>query len=160
MSAHTVSLNWELGQHDFDYRSYSRNHLWQFRSPSDHTIDVQASAAAEYLGDDECIDPEQAFVASIASCHMLTFLAIASRKRLTVIRYSDQAAGWPEKNVSSVLAITRVELRPVVEFEPSANVSTEQLEKLHYLSHKDCFIANSVNTRIDEVTDTGIPHSS
>ena len=95
------------------------------------------------------VDPEEAFVAAISSCHMLTFLAVASRKRLVVDRYEDAAVGIMEKNQEGKLAVTRVELNPRVTFADPAAVAPDELERLHHLAHENCFIANSVRTEID-----------
>ena len=79
---------------------------------------------------------------------MLTFLAIAARKRLVVASYTDRAVGWLEKNAAGRLAMTRVELRPEVRFAPGSAVSAEDLARLHDSAHRDCFIANSVTTEV------------
>ena len=86
MSQHIAEIDWRRETEGFGYKDYNRGHLWRF----DAGIEVPASAAPSFLGDESRVDPEEAFVASIASCHMLTFLAIAARKRLTVDRYSDR----------------------------------------------------------------------
>src|SRR4029453_10925941 len=100
------------GDREFTYDTYSRDHTWRF----DGGALVAGSAAPGYLGNPKNVDPEEAFVAAVASCHMLTFLAIAARKRLVVERYEDEAVGHMEKNDAGKLAITRVALRPAVRF--------------------------------------------
>ena len=144
MSEHPATIRWTRESPDFSYDTYNRAHRWAF----DAGLEVAASAAPEYGGDEDRVDPEEAFVASLASCHMLTFLALAARKRFVVDRYEDEAVGVLEKNEAGKLAITRVTLRPRVEFggEPP---SAEALERLHHQAHEHCFIANSVRTRID-----------
>ena len=128
---------------EFDYDSYPRRHVWSFAGGTR----VEASSAPDFRGDPELVDPEEAFVASLASCHMLTFLAVAARRRLVVDRYEDHAVGFLEKNEQGRLAITRVVLHPVVTFaEPGAR--GEDLARLHHLAHEHCFIANSVRTEI------------
>jgi len=143
MSEHHATVDWERGEAEFRYDSYSRDHEWDF--PGGER--VAASAAVDFLGNRERVDPEEAYVASLASCHMLTFLAIAARKRLVIDRYRDEAVGFMEKNDQGRLAVTRVVLRPKIEWgdEPP---SAEVIEKLHHLSHETCFIANSVRTEI------------
>ncbi len=89
MSEHTVTIDWKRETPDFGYQSYNRDHDWVF----DAGITVRASADPAYLGRESCVDPEEAFVASLSSCHMLTFLAIACKKRFTVDGYRDQAVG-------------------------------------------------------------------
>lgn len=143
MSIHKANVHWTLDGESFAYKDYSRNHLWNFGDSK-----VHASAAPEYLGQSDRVDPEQALVAAIASCHMLTLLAIASRKGLTVESYDDDAVGFMSKNEQGRLAVTRVELRPRINFFAEHSVSPEALESMHELAHKECFIANSVTTQI------------
>jgi organic hydroperoxide reductase OsmC/OhrA len=100
------------------------------------------------MGKPDRVDPEQAFVAALSACHMLTFLAIAAKKRLVVDEYTDEAVGFLEKNDEGKLAMTRVTLRPRVRFAPDAAPSDEELAGLHQSAHKHCFIANSVKTRV------------
>jgi len=143
VSEHKVRVDWERGDAEFTYEGYGRNHSWTFEGGTT----VTASAAPDFLGDAAHPDPEEAFVASLSSCHMLTFLALAARRRLVVERYSDEAVGFMEKNEANRLAVTRVELRPHIEFSGDPP-SEEQLDKLHHLAHEHCFIANSVRTEV------------
>jgi organic hydroperoxide reductase OsmC/OhrA len=143
MSEHKAAISWSRGDRTFAYESYPRDHTWRFEAG----IEVPASAAPAYLGSAERVDPEEAFVASISSCHMLTFLALAARKRLVVDRYDDDAVGVLEKDAGGRLAVTRVTLRPRIAFGGSPP-SAEELERLHELAHESCFIANSVRTEI------------
>jgi organic hydroperoxide reductase OsmC/OhrA len=139
MSEHRARISWNRNDGDFSYETYSRDHTWEF----ENGIEIAASGAPEFLG-----NPEEAFVASLSSCHMLTFLAIAARQRLVVDSYTDSAVGNLEKNADGKLAITRVALRPQIAFADGANPSAEELEKLHHVAHKHCFIANSVLTSV------------
>ena len=109
---------------------------------------VEASAAREFRGTPENVDPEEAYVAAISSCHMLTFLAIAAHRKWIVDSYTDCAIGTLEKNADGKLAVTRVILRPEVRFDERNRPSPGELEKLHQIAHKECFIANSVHTDI------------
>ncbi len=143
MSEHQVTLTWERGDREFTYEAYSRDHTWAF----DGGASVRASAAPGYKGNPECVDPEEAFVASLSSCHMLTFLALAAKKKLVVDRYVDQAVGHMEKNEQGRIAITRVTLRPKITWSGTAP-SPEELDGLHHKAHEYCFIANSVTTDI------------
>jgi organic hydroperoxide reductase OsmC/OhrA len=144
MSEHTANIAWKRTSDDFSYDAYSRDHTWSF--PSGDV--VRASAAPAYLGAENRVDPEEAFVAALSSCHMLTFLAIAARKRMIVDDYSDHAVGFMEKNDGGKLAVTRVVLHPDVRFSGDRIPTDEQLAKMHHLAHQECFIANSVTTRI------------
>jgi organic hydroperoxide reductase OsmC/OhrA len=94
------------------------------------------------------VDPEEAFVASIASCHMLTFLFLASREKIEVLSYEDDAVGTLAKNEEGVPWVSSVVLRPSVEYSPSTVPTAEQEERLHDRAHRECFISNSVKTNI------------
>ena len=144
MSEHRSCIEWQRGDAVFEYESYSRNHTWHF----ENGLRVEASAAPDFLGDAARVDPEQALVASISSCHMLTFLALAARKRWVVECYRDAAVGTLEKNADGKLAVTRVVLHPEIEFAGEAP-SADQLAKAHHKAHEHCFVANSVRTQID-----------
>ena len=111
-------------------------------------ITVRASATPAYLGSESCVDPEEAFVASLSSCHMLTFLAIACKKRFTVDGYRDQAVGILGKDQAGRLAMTRVTLRPQVRFGGEKTPTPEELAQMHDQAHHACFIANSVKTEV------------
>ncbi len=144
MSEHRVTVAWRRTSASFDYEAYNRDHSWSF----DAGIQVRASAAPAYRGDLDCVDPEEAYVAALSSCHMLTFLAIASRKRLIVDAYEDNATGFLEKNANGKLAVTRVVLRPRVRFSGSSAPSRDELARLHEQAHQGCIIANSVLTTV------------
>ncbi len=143
MSEHHATIDWEKGPVEFKYSSYPRDHTWTFEGG----VRVSASAAPGYLGNPDYVDPEEAYVASLASCHMLTFLAIAARERLVVDRYRDAAVGFMGRNADGKMTVTRVVLRPEVSFGSPAP-SPEALEKLHEIAHGECFIANSVRTAV------------
>jgi organic hydroperoxide reductase OsmC/OhrA len=143
MSEHHAAIDWQGGTSEFTYESYSRDHDWAFPGG----VAIAASAAPAFRGTADRIDPEEAFVAAIASCHMLTFLALAARKGIVIDRYHDRAVGLLEKNDEGRLAITKVTLRPEIDFggkPPDAAA----LARLHEQSHHGCFIANSVRTTI------------
>ncbi len=144
MSQHIASLQWTCGDAPFEIKSYSRNHEWDFG----HDVIVPASAAANFTGDETRADPEQAFVASLSSCHMLTFLAIASLKKRTVESYCDRAIGHLEKNSDGHMVITRVDLHPVVVFADGQAPDAETLKQMHHKAHTRCFLANSVKCEI------------
>jgi len=146
MSEHHASVVWKRTSADFTYDTYNRAHEMRFKSGD---IVLAASSAPAFKGDADRVDPEEAYVASLSSCHMLTFLAICARKRLTVESYEDDAVGYLEKKDSKgKLWISRVTLSPRVVFAPGTAVDEATLEQIHHLSHEECFIANSVNTEI------------
>ena len=99
MSQHRATIEWQRTTDDFDYKTYTRDHTWQFG----HEVLVHASAAPKFLGSAELVDPEEAFVASLSSCHMLTFLALASGRKFIVNRYTDNSTGFLEKNEDGAL---------------------------------------------------------
>lgn len=142
MSEHHASVRWRLTGDSFAYADYNRDHLLVLGA-----VEVPGSAAPEFLGSPDGVNPEEQFVGSLSSCHMLTFLAISARKRLNVEAYDDDAVGFLEKNPSGKLAITRVVLRPRVVFgEPAP--PADVVARMHALAHKECFIASSVLTDI------------
>ena len=145
MSEHKATIIWSRGGKDFGYKSYSRDHLWRF----ENGVEVPASATPSYLGNPQRVDPEAAFVAALSSCHMLTFLALASNKGFVVDSYEDHATGHLEKNAAGKLSVTRVELKPRIVFSSAAKQpSVADLDWLHDKAHKECFIANSVTTEV------------
>src|SRR6266446_295143 len=144
MSEHKVTVDWERETPDFAYETYNRDHDWSF----DAGVTVRASANPAYLGSETCVDPEEAFVASLSSCHMLTFLAIAVRKRFVLDEYVDEATGHMEKNAEGKLAITRVTLRPRLKFSGDKQPTSQELDEMNHAAHEQCFIANSVKTEV------------
>jgi len=147
MSEHPATLTWELGDAEFQYKTYSREHRWDFG----HGRVVNASAAVDFLGDEQLVDPEQAFTASLASCHALTFLTLCSLKKLTVERYVDRAVGFLEKGEDGKPWLARVELRPETTFAEGVKVDSDALAELHDRAHHECFLANSVKTEITTI---------
>jgi organic hydroperoxide reductase OsmC/OhrA len=109
---------------------------------------MTATAAPTYLGNPANVDPEEAFVASLSSCHMLTFLAIACMQKFVLDSYDDEAVGHMEKNADGNIAITRVELRPRITWSGNRRPSAEEPDKMRHSAHENCFIANSVKTDV------------
>jgi organic hydroperoxide reductase OsmC/OhrA len=143
MSEHRAKVQWHRRETRFVHAEYTRDHHWHFEGG---TI-VEASSAPEYMGNENLVDPERAFVAALSSCHMLTFLALAARDGFVVDEYLDEAVGVMERNAEKRVAITRVTLRPQISWGGDAP-DQEELDRLHALAHKHCFIANSVKTEI------------
>ena len=140
MAEHNIRLTWSDGGKPFTYESYPREHQIAFKDGQDV---ITPSASPAYKGDGKHGDPEDMLVAALSSCHMLSFLAICTKKKVTVQSYEDDATGFLE-NDGGKLWITRVILRPKVVC--SADAAT--LEQIHHLAHDACFIANSVKTDI------------
>ncbi len=148
-------VRWMRGADEaFSDNRYSRGHVWSF----DGGIEVPGSASPTVvplpLSREDAVDPEEAFVAAVSSCHMLTFLSIAAKKRLVVDRYEDNALGIMTKNEAGKLFVSRVTLDPTIEFSGDKIPTPEQIADMHHLAHKECFIANSVLT---EIAVAGIP---
>ena len=144
MSEHKVGLEWKRESERFTYDTYNRDHVLTFEGGAH----VPASAVPAYRGNPGLVNPEEALVAALSSCHMLTFLAVAAKKRFVVDRYSDHAVGFLENNQQGRLAITRVVLHPRVEFSGSTVPNPKEIAELHEQAHSGCFIANSVTTEV------------
>lgn len=149
MSEYFATMVWERGTQVFSDNRYSRGHIWSF----DGGFSVPASSSPHIVplpySKEENVDPEEAFVASIASCHMLFFLGIAAKKRYVVDRYVDYAVGTLEADESGRMAMTKVILKPDVIFSGEKQPTREQIEHMHHLAHDQCFIARSVKTHIE-----------
>ncbi len=142
MSEHRASIEWSRDGRDFVYESYSRRHVWRFEGG----IAVPGRAAPANIPKTapaaHGVDPEQAFVVALSSCHMLWFLHLACQRKWLVERYVDEAVG-----VLSGNWISQVTLRPVVAFSGKAP-SDEEHRALHHKAHEKCYIANSVKTEV------------
>ena len=148
MSIHTAEVSWVRNEAPFLDNQYSRVHRWTF----DGGAVVQASSSPHVVrvpfSDPSCVDPEEAFVASLSSCHMLWFLGLAARKGYVVESYTDTAEGRMEKNSEGKEAITKVTLRPLVVIAGDKSTADDSIEKLHHEAHESCFLASSVRTEI------------
>jgi organic hydroperoxide reductase OsmC/OhrA len=148
MSEYTATITWDRGGAAFTDNRYSRAHRWIF----DGGIEVPASASPHVvplpMSVAEAIDPEEAFVASLCSCHMLSFLYIVARRGFVVESYRDGAVGILEKNSAGKLAMTRVTLRPRVTFGAERRPAKDELIAMHHDAHEQCFIASSVKTDV------------
>jgi organic hydroperoxide reductase OsmC/OhrA len=143
MSEHRASIAWRRTSQDFTYQTYNRAHDWRFTA-----VSVPASATKEYRGEAERVNPEEALVAALSSCHMLTFLAVAAKHKVSLDSYEDEAVGVLEKNAEGRLAVTRVTLKPRIVWSAGVTVTPELLAKLHHDAHENCFVANSVKTQV------------
>lgn len=149
MSEYYAVVKWARGKDEaYLDNKYSRGHVWEFdggacvpASSSPHIVPLPYSV-------EQNVDPEEAFIASLSSCHMLFFLAVAAKKRYVVESYTDEAVGIMEKDQSGKISMTKVTLRPKVVFSGDRIPSRDGLEKMHHLSHEQCFIANSVKTEV------------
>lgn len=149
MFKYRAKIIWKRAEDErFVDNKYSRGHQWEF----DGGVTVPASASPDIVplpySVESNVDPEEAFVASISSCHMLVFLDIASQQQYVVDKYIDNPIGIMKKDAIGKLSITRVTLRAQVTFSGEKQPSVDEIEKLHHQSHELCFIANSVKTEV------------
>lgn len=149
MSEYFAKVNWvRKSTEDYIDNKYSRAHEWSF----DGGITVQASSSPHVVplpySVADNVDPEEAFVASLSSCHMLFFLSIAAKRKYIVDSYVDNAVGIMSKDSDDNIAMTQVTLKPNVTFSGEKQPTLAQLEKLHHQAHQQCFIANSVKTKV------------
>lgn len=149
MAEHLATVTWTRGTDDFLDKSYHRAHRWQFDggavvpgSSSPHVVPLPYSDAA-------AVDPEEAYVAALSSCHMLWFLDFACRAGWRVNSYTDAAVGTMAQDAEGRLVVSHVQLRPVTRFDAAHAPSAAQLDDLHHRAHASCFLANSVKTQID-----------
>jgi organic hydroperoxide reductase OsmC/OhrA len=145
MGTYTAVVKWSRNGETFSDNRYSRGHEWSF----DGGAIVRASASPHVVprfSDPAGIDPEEAFVASLSSCHMLTFLSMAAGKKFIVDSYMDEAIGTLAKNANGKFAMTEVVLRPKVVFAGERRPTAGEIDELHHRAHEECFIANSVTT--------------
>ena len=142
-----ATIAWRREGEDFAKGRYSRGHEWRF----DGGITVPASSSSKSVplpfSREDAVDPEEAFVASLSSCHMLTFLDLARRAGAVIDSYEDEAIGIMERIAPGKMAITHVTLRPKIVFQ-GAVPDDAKLDELHHQAHELCFIANSVKTEI------------
>jgi organic hydroperoxide reductase OsmC/OhrA len=148
MSTYTAEVHWKRNNQTFTDNRYCRKHLWRF----DGGIEVPGSASPHVvplpLSVEQAVDPEEAFVVSLSSCHMLWFLSLAAKEGFTIDSYEDRATGWIEKNEGDKLAMTKVMLYPAVRFSGTKLPTRAETETLHHRAHEECFIANSVRTEV------------
>jgi organic hydroperoxide reductase OsmC/OhrA len=146
MSAHTATIEWQRGDADFASGRYSRKHEWRFDGGTVVAASPSPLVVAAPWSDASAVDPEEAFVAAIASCHMLWFLSIAAEQGHVVERYVDEAVGTMARIAPRREAVTEVVLRPRIEFANATDAAT--IAALHEAAHERCFIANSVKSAI------------
>jgi len=148
VSNHVATIRWTRTSDDFLKGKYSREHTWTFdggavvqASPSPSVVPVPYSNPAN-------VDPEEAFVAALSSCHMLTFLYLAGRKGFQVDSYADEAVGVITRNERKVAWVSTVTLNPKIVYSGAKLPTRAEQEQLHHESHEQCFIANSVKTDV------------
>ena len=148
MSEYKTIVLWSRDGVIFTDNRYSRGHRWLF----DGGIEVPASSSPHVvplpLSVTAAVDPEEAFVASLSSCHLLSFLYVAARRGFLVESYRDEAVGVLAKDSSGKMAMTRVTLRPEVDFGGDKRPTADEMVAMHHEAHEQCFIASSVKTDV------------
>jgi organic hydroperoxide reductase OsmC/OhrA len=148
MATHKATIKWVHGDGDFLKGRYSRAHTWSFDGGTIVPASSSPSVVPLPWSDPVGVDPEEAFVASLSSCHMLTFLFLASRKGFTIGAYTDEAVGTMTKNEHGKPWISRVVLSPRITYVGGARPTAEEERALHEAAHHDCFISQSVKTDV------------
>ena len=156
MSEHRATVRWEQSGGPFAKRQYSRAHSWSF----DGGVTVPAAASPHAVPaqftDPSAVDPEEAFVAAIASCHLLSFLPLAALAGFEVLRYEDEAVGRMTKNERGKYWVSEVDLHPRITWAAGKEPDAAREAALHHQAHDDCSIANSVLTEIRVRTAAGM----
>ncbi len=151
MSNHTARIHWTHDAGDpaaFLGRRYSRRHEWHFDGGAVVPASSSPHVVPPPMSDASAVDPEEAFVAALSSCHMLWFLDVASRAGWAVASYADEAVGVMAPDAQGRLVVSVVTLRPHVVFAGGRQPDAAALQALHHRAHASCFLANSVKTGI------------
>lgn len=148
MGDYTAEVVWQRADQDFLDNRYSRKHRIRF----DGGLEIAGSSSPHVvpipMSDTAAVDPEEAFVAALSSCHMLWFLSIAAQHRFRIDTYLDMAVGKMSKNSDGKVAMTQVTLKPAVQFSGDRIPTPAQIEAMHHEAHEACYIANSVKTTV------------
>lgn len=146
---YVTKLVWERGDQDFEAGTFSRRHCIAFDGGQALVGSSSPQVLPTPMSDPFGVDPEEAFVASLSSCHMLWFFVIASKRKFCVDRYVDNACGVMRRNDENRIAVTEVLLRPKVTFSGPRLPTEDEHRSMHHRAHELCFIANSVKTAIE-----------
>ena len=148
MHSHTATVEWKRGDQAFTDRRYSRVHEWRFDGGAVVAGSSAPSSVPLPMSDPAAVDPEEALVAAVSSCHMLFFLAYAARDGFTVDSYVDEAEGILDRDERGKTSITAVTLRPRIVWSGDKTPSQGEIDALHHRAHEDCFIANSIRAPV------------
>lgn len=146
-----ANVTWERGDQPFTDNKYSRGHTWRF----DGGVNVPGSSAPSSVplySREDAVDPEEALVAAVSSCHMLFFLAFCAIKGFRVDRYADDAVGTMSKNEKGKLFVSHVALKPLVTWSGDKRPTPEEIDRLHHRAHEECYIANSLRAEVEIIT--------
>ena len=140
----SIELNWVLGKGELNFGKYNTDHKIKINDE----ILLNAGSAAEYGGNANNLNPEQALASAISSCHMMTFLALAAKMKWPVLTYKDTAVAYLGKNSKGKMSVNKIELNPIITFQNNFSVSDEEMKIMHDRSHRYCFIANSLSEEV------------
>jgi organic hydroperoxide reductase OsmC/OhrA len=148
VSEHKATIRWAHTSGDFLKGRYSREHTWTFDGGLTVPASPSPSSVPKPYSNEAHVDPEEAFVAALSSCHMLTFLFLAMKAGFEVGSYEDEAVGMMTKNEKGIPWVSSVALRPRIVYAGERRPSAEDESRLHHGAHEQCFIANSVKTEV------------
>jgi organic hydroperoxide reductase OsmC/OhrA len=148
MSEHKATIKWKQLQGDFLKGTYSREHTWTFDGGMTVAASSSPAAVRPPFSNPANVDPEEAFVAALSSCHMLTYLYVASRKGFEVVSYEDEAVGVMTKNERGISWVSSVVLHPRIVYNAAKLPTRNDEEQMHHTAHEQCFISNSVKTEV------------
>jgi len=144
MNSLSITLEWKLNNYNFLPGKYSNFHNIKINDK----INIKADSASSYGGSNDNMNPEQALAASVSSCHMMTFLALAAKFKWPVKNYTDKAIAHLGKNSEGKMSVLKIELNPKILFSNDFKVSEEEMSKMQDRSHRYCFIANSLSAEV------------
>ncbi|MDS4029750.1 MAG: OsmC family protein [Candidatus Contendobacter sp.] len=144
MSSFSIGLIWQRSTPDFDVKTFSRDHVWRLAGGQT----VRGSSAPDYSGNPEMSNPEEALLAALSSCHMLTFLSIAALRKLVVDRYEDEPTAELGKNEKGKVMVARMTLRPQVTFGGATIPDEDTVRQLHRKAKENCFVGNSLLSQV------------
>jgi organic hydroperoxide reductase OsmC/OhrA len=145
MSNLSIELRWHRSEPEFRSGKFSNAHTVRYND----SHEVRADAAPDWGGDPENTNPEQALAAAVSSCHMMTFLALAAKSKWPVASFHDRAIAHLGKNAKGQMSVTRIDLHPVVRFDPGFTVEEAKLAQMHDRAHRYCFIANTLADSVE-----------
>ncbi len=148
MSQHNAIIDWKCASPDFLKGKYSREHTWSFDGGVTVPASPSPAAVPAPYSNPECVDPEEAFVAAVASCHMLTYLYLAYRQGFQVDAYHDEAVGSMTQNEHGIPWVSSIRLNPRITYSGQKMPTSSQEHDLHHLAHQQCYIANSIKTEV------------
>ena len=144
MNKIAIDLTWKLNNGKLNPGNYSNKHEIKFNDK----ISINGDAAPDWRGDKQNTNPEQTLAASLSSCHMMTFLALAAKMNWPVLSYRDNAIATLGKNSKGMMSVIKLELNPIVTFSNKFSVNLDEMKKMQDRAHRYCFIANSLSKEV------------